>query len=260
MKYIDNLIGWGDQLFRQDTMETINLATQLYVLAADLLGPKPEIVPPLVDPVGAELRQLLAAESRCVLERDRGCRERDTRRSRSTSRRRPALRRCPAVDAVLPHPAEHTAARVLGHGRGPAYKIRHCMNIQGVVQQLPLFAPPINPGLLVAAAAAGLDLSSVLSDTAAAVPPYRFRTMIRHALELCDQVREPRRRAARGAREAAMPSTSRAIRSSGEIKLQTAIDDVRTRQIDAANQELDVLAKSQAVVPGPARTSMSAGP
>ena len=31
MKYIDNLIAWGDQLFSQDTIETINLATQLYV-------------------------------------------------------------------------------------------------------------------------------------------------------------------------------------------------------------------------------------
>ena len=38
MKYLDNLIAWGDQLFRQDTIETINEATQLYVLAANLLG------------------------------------------------------------------------------------------------------------------------------------------------------------------------------------------------------------------------------
>ena len=36
MKYLDNLIAWGDQLFRQDThRESINEATQLYVLAAE---------------------------------------------------------------------------------------------------------------------------------------------------------------------------------------------------------------------------------
>ena len=29
------------------------------------------------------------------------------------------------------------------------FKIRHCMNIQGVVRQLPLFEPPIDPALLV---------------------------------------------------------------------------------------------------------------
>ena len=46
MKYLDNLIAWGDCLFRQDTIETINEATQIYVLAANLLGPKPQQVPP----------------------------------------------------------------------------------------------------------------------------------------------------------------------------------------------------------------------
>ena len=33
MKYIDNLIAWGDQLFRGDTIESINEATQLYIMA-----------------------------------------------------------------------------------------------------------------------------------------------------------------------------------------------------------------------------------
>src|SRR5205807_6425258 len=46
MKYIDNLIAWGDQLFQQDTMESINEATQLYILASEILGPRPEQVPP----------------------------------------------------------------------------------------------------------------------------------------------------------------------------------------------------------------------
>lgn len=44
MKYIDNLIAWGDYLFRQDTREYIDQATQLYVLAQDLLGPRPQLV------------------------------------------------------------------------------------------------------------------------------------------------------------------------------------------------------------------------
>ena len=41
MKYIDNLLDWGDHLFAQDTMESINEATMLYVLAADILGERP---------------------------------------------------------------------------------------------------------------------------------------------------------------------------------------------------------------------------
>ena len=46
MKYLDNLIAWGDSLFLQDTIETINEATLCYVLAANLLGPRPQRVPP----------------------------------------------------------------------------------------------------------------------------------------------------------------------------------------------------------------------
>lgn len=41
MKYIDNLLDWGDELFTQDTRESINEAFMLYRLAADLLGEKP---------------------------------------------------------------------------------------------------------------------------------------------------------------------------------------------------------------------------
>src|SRR5262249_38820318 len=36
MAYLDNLIAWGDSLFRQDTREAINEALQLYVLAANI--------------------------------------------------------------------------------------------------------------------------------------------------------------------------------------------------------------------------------
>src|SRR5258708_23002935 len=48
MKYLDNLISWGDHLFQQDTVESINEATQLYVLAANILGERPQRIPPLV--------------------------------------------------------------------------------------------------------------------------------------------------------------------------------------------------------------------
>ncbi|HMB28853.1 MAG TPA: toxin, partial [Blastocatellia bacterium] len=44
MKYIDNLIAWGDQLFRLETLESINEATQLYVLASEILGRRPEVI------------------------------------------------------------------------------------------------------------------------------------------------------------------------------------------------------------------------
>ena len=45
MAYLDNLVAWGDSLFRQDTVEAIDEATQLYVMAANILGPRPQPVP-----------------------------------------------------------------------------------------------------------------------------------------------------------------------------------------------------------------------
>ncbi|WP_340199995.1 neuraminidase-like domain-containing protein [Ascidiimonas sp. W6] len=41
MKYVDNLLDWGDYLFTQDTRESIGEATMLYVLAQDILGKRP---------------------------------------------------------------------------------------------------------------------------------------------------------------------------------------------------------------------------
>jgi Tc toxin complex TcA C-terminal TcB-binding domain/Neuraminidase-like domain/Salmonella virulence plasmid 28.1kDa A protein len=41
MKYVDNLLDWGDTLFARFTMESVNEAMMLYVMAADILGPRP---------------------------------------------------------------------------------------------------------------------------------------------------------------------------------------------------------------------------
>ena len=41
MRYLDNLIDWGDALFAEFTRESLNEATMLYILAADILGPRP---------------------------------------------------------------------------------------------------------------------------------------------------------------------------------------------------------------------------
>ena len=63
------------------------------------------------------------------------------------------------------------------------------MNIEGVVRELPLFEPPIDPALLVAATAAGVDLDSVLADLYTTLPPYRFQVMLQKAVEFCGEVR-----------------------------------------------------------------------
>jgi hypothetical protein len=48
------------------------------------------------------------------------------------------------------------------------------MDITGTARQLALFAPEIDPRLLVRAKAAGLSLEDVLGSTRGDLPPYRF--------------------------------------------------------------------------------------
>lgn len=61
------------------------------------------------------------------------------------------------------------------------YKIRHCMNIEGEVQDIPLFPPEIDPMLLVEARAKGLNISSLLDQVRAPVPQQDFAVVFEKA-------------------------------------------------------------------------------
>lgn len=55
MKYIDNLLDWGDDLFSQFTTESVNESMMLYVMASEILGPRPITVGPCKDgPTGTD--------------------------------------------------------------------------------------------------------------------------------------------------------------------------------------------------------------
>lgn len=69
------------------------------------------------------------------------------------------------------------------------FKIRHCMNIEGIVQELPLFPEPIDPMLLVEARAMGLDISSVFDDFRAPFPHHEFSVVFEKALRMVEDVR-----------------------------------------------------------------------
>ena len=69
------------------------------------------------------------------------------------------------------------------------FKIRNSLNLAGIRRTLPLFEPPIDPMLLVKAAAAGVDLSTAIADLAAPAPLYRFQILVQKAVELCQDVK-----------------------------------------------------------------------
>jgi len=240
MKYIDNLIAWGDQLFRRDTIEALNEAAQLYVLAAEILGRRPVIIPSRAQPMVQTYNSLdpkLADFSDRLVQAEHFVVTPKTELAPSAADRPPLswpplLYFCVTENDKLLGYWDTVSDRL--------FKLRNCMNIEGVVRQLPLFEPPIEPGLLVRAAAAGLDLSSVLSDINAPLPNYRFDVMIRKAAELAAEVKALGQ-ALLAAFEKRDAEDIALLRSSHEISLLEKVREVRLKQKDEADASLESL-------------------
>ena len=119
------------------------------------------------------------------------------------------------------------------------------MNIEGVVRQLPLFEPPIDPALLVKAAAAGIDIGSALSDVNAPLPHYRFSVMLPKAIELCNDLK-----ALGGALLSALERRDAEalalLRSGHEQRMLDAVREVRKQQIREADEALAALRSPRA--------------
>ena len=187
MAYLDNLVAWGDSLFRQDTGEAIDEAMQLYVLAANILGPRPQAVPSKgstrpqtyadlrkdLDEFGNAMRYVegsllldlapppggAASDGRLVSVRNMG---------------RVLYFGVPRNDTLMNY-WDVVADRL--------FKIRNSLNLQGVFRQLPLFEPPIDPAMLARAAAAGLSVDSIVSGLGQPPSHVRFAVLHQHAVE-----------------------------------------------------------------------------
>jgi hypothetical protein len=243
MKYLDNLLAWGDYLFRQDSMESINEATQLYVLAAELLGPRPKKIPARTKPALEtfnELEHELDGFANALVEVENIV---PPMSGGGTSAS--AAAPLPMLYFCLPHNEQ-----MLGYWDTIAdrlYKIRHCMNIDGVVRQLALFEPPIDPAALVKAVAAGIDIGAAVSDLASPLPHYRFNVVLQRANEVCSDVRALGA-ALLGALEKVDGEGLALLRQGLEVRLLEAVKAVRQNQIDEANEQLVGLQKTKELV------------
>jgi len=244
MSYIDNLVSWGDYLFSQDTLESINEATHLYVIAASLLGAKPQKIPAKHEATRktfAQLRPTLDALSNAHVAAE-------------------TLFPFATSDVPMTPPGGVPSGvastlffclppndKLLGYWdliEDRLFKIRHCMNIEGVVRQLPLFDPPIDPALLVEAAAKGVDLNSVLNDLYTPLPRYRFEHMLQKALEMCSEVRSFGN-ALLSAMEKRDAETLAQLRTTHERALLDMVRNVKTAQLSEAQANQEALQKSR---------------
>jgi hypothetical protein len=193
MAYLDNLIAWGDSLFRQDTREAIDEAMIVYVLAANILGPRPLPVPKKgkvraqtyanlrddLDKFGNTLRGLEADAAFDLTPHP--AEVADNQRMAVLSGLGKALYFCvPRNDKLLGY-WDTVADRL--------FKIRNSLNIQGAFRQLPLFEPPIDPALLARAAAAGLDVGAIVNGLNQPLPLVRFAFLVQKAAEIAQEVK-----------------------------------------------------------------------
>lgn len=245
MRYLDNLIAWADQLFRRDTLEAINEATQLYVLAATILGPRPTTMPPRAQPqvqTAGSLRATLEEFSDPMVEIEYLFGSVRADAVTVTPGRPPAdiprmLYFCiPPNDTLLGY-WDRVADRL--------FKIRHCMNIEGVVRALPLFEPPIDPALLVRAAAAGVDLAAALTDASAPPPNYRFGQLVGKAAELCAEVKALGAALLAGLEKQDAEALA-VLRAGHELSLLQAVEQTRVQQHAEATAQIEALRRSRA--------------
>lgn len=371
MKYIDNLLDWGDRLFSQFTMESVNEATMLYVLAADILGERPQQLPKCAEEKSRtynEIRPALSEVSDFLIEEietlaiDTGNHyftRRVFRRSDKTGRQLRSLVGSGSPTAaeispgVPPNFGAQTGATIwtsstgtslsnvysgeglvpsggfttVGPGSGqyiggnidpvkngvppggknvivhggigspdikhnlfdappphreyheknpptfdpielvparnvfcfPAnqellaywdrvedrlFKIRNCMDIAGVRRRLELFAPEIDPRLLVRMKAAGLSLEDVLDSGAGHAPPYRFTFLLEKARQYAAtaQGMGSQLLSALEKRDAEELAALRTVHEQHLLELRSKL---MQWEIDAANDALDGLQKQK---------------
>ncbi len=246
IKYVQNLIAWGDSLFRQFTRESVYEALQLYVIANHILGPRPELVPK---------RREVQAETYASLEN----------KWDDFSNALVELENIFPYSSEISVTPDPSGPDLLGIGSAlyfcvPAndklmeswdtvadrlFKIRHCQDINGVERQLALFAPPIDPAALIQATSQGLSLGSILADLSSPPPIHRFNFLLQKANEFCADVKSLGSALLSVLEKKDAEELSR-LRASHETQMLEFITAIRERQILDAKANKENLEKARA--------------
>ncbi|WP_461644098.1 Tc toxin subunit A-related protein [Labilibaculum euxinus] len=214
MRYLDIIIAHGDDLFRIDTTESINEATQYYMIAAQLLGRKPEVVETEIlvpktyagmetDGMGNAIEYfeegIIKPENAACFEKYVESNELEIA-SKPFSKDKDFKGMLTDIYGALEH-EEDVAKLYFGIPKNDKmlaywdrvgnqlFKIRNSLNIDGIKRTVALFAPPIDPGLLIRARLAGISIGEVMKLADANSTDYRFQTLLQRALEICSEVK-----------------------------------------------------------------------
>lgn len=250
MKYIDNLISWADIQFREDTMESINEATLLYMLASAILGEKPCKVPSQCTTSNvcdfSQLREGLDAFGNSnvggtlpVFIEDNIAIGETENAVVGTS-----LKNLPKLDVgYFSTPSNDMLDSywdLVGDRLG---KIRNSLNIDGVFRKLALYEPEIDPAALVRAAAAGVGVPKDNKNSSTSERGnYRYRYVVQKALDFCNDVRGFGEKLL-SIIEKKDAETLSLLRQEHELILLNATSSIKKQQIDEAKESIKQMEK-----------------
>lgn len=252
MKYLDNLIAWGDHLYRRDTIESINEATQLYILASNILGDRPTKIPPRVkrnDYTFDELSAMgLDILSNALVEIESFYAPNDAPSGSGFYSTESGSNNPQEQDTKIPlHtfyfclPPNEKMLQYWDTIADRLFKIRNCMSLDGIERQLPLYEPPIDPALLVRATAMGIDVNAVLDEVYGVNSPhYRFVYIVQKANEIINDVKSLGG-AVLSALEKKDAENLSLLRSTHEISLLEKIRLIKIQQINESIAALEAL-------------------
>ncbi len=187
MKYIDNLINYGDYLFTQDTWETLTEANMYYVLADDLLGKPPRVIVSDQNQATANYQELADAGSPPFIIELEPQVDSSTIAANAPPELQDLLQNWQTLyDAYFKVPGNTQLLNYYKTIEDRLYKIRNGLNIEGQPVQPPLYEPPIDPETMVTGGAQSWAGNGSASPVALAtsIPAYRFSYLIQQAKSL----------------------------------------------------------------------------
>ena len=254
MAYLDNLIAEGDALFRRDSIESNNEAMQLYVVAANTLGPRPQKIPPKgkhKPQTYAMLRDKLDPLGNALVNMEVQFPFNITTNDNSQHAKPPKVAYNPLFGIVKTLyfciPPNNKLLSYWDIVEDRLFKLRHCMNIEGIVRTLPLWQPPIDPGMLVKAVAAGIDVSSITGSLNQPVSLVRSPLLIRKALEICNEVRTFGN-ALLSALEKKEAEKLAVLRQKYELKILELAQDTKYLQWKETSSSIEALLKTRDII------------
>jgi len=127
------------------------------------------------------------------------------------------------------------------------YNIRNCMDISGVRRSLDLFAPEIDPRMLMRMKAAGLSLDDVMNATTGNLPPYRFQYLIDKAKQHASLVQTfgSQLLSTLEKRDAEELARLRTVHEQNLLKMRSKMTEL---EINAAKDTLESLRRQKATV------------